>query len=232
MNKKIIIIVTTIILAALILITCLILNNEKVGNVGSVKFKVEYESMNNLKSRSNKQYRNLTIDSDNPIIYTTADKVVEKIKNGETFYIYFGSKLCPWCRSVIEKFIEVAKTNNIENVYYVEIWDTDGNEVLRDRYTLEDNNLVKTIDGTSTYYELLDLLENVLPEYTLKDEDGKSISTGEKRIYAPSFIYIENGKAIKLTDGISDKQTSSNDELTEEILEDEEALFNEFFEIN
>ena len=51
------------------------------------------------------------------------------IENKETFYVYFGDELCPWCRSVIEKFIEVAKKNDVKKVYYVKIWDDDHNEI-------------------------------------------------------------------------------------------------------
>ena len=62
-----------------------------------------------------------------------------------------------------------------------------------------------------------------------KDKSGNKVQVGEKRIYAPNFIYIKNGKPIKITEGISDKQKDSREELTDEILNDEEELFNEFF---
>ena len=55
------------------------------------------------------------------------------------------------------------------------------------------------------------------------------VKVGEKRIYAPNFIYVNNGKAVKMTEGISDKQKDAFEELSDEILEDEEKLFNEFF---
>ena len=64
---------------------------------------------------------------------------------------------------------------------------------------------------------------------TLTDEENNVINVGEKRIFAPTFIYVENGKAVRETTGISKKLTSPFDELTEEILKDEEKLFNEFF---
>ena len=52
---------------------------------------------------------------------------------------------------------------------------------------------------------------------------------GEKRIFAPNFVYIENGLAKKLVSGISEKQTTASGELTTEIREDELRIFNEFF---
>ena len=56
-----------------------------------------------------------------------------------------------------------------------------------------------------------------------------TVSLSEKRIFAPNFIYVKNGEGIRLTDGLSDKQSSSSDPLTQEILEDEEKLFQDFF---
>ena len=60
------------------------------------------------------------------------------------------------------------------------------------------------------------------------EEEGYGVE-GEKRIYAPNYIYVSEGKAIRMTTGISDKQTDSREELTDEILDDEEKLFSEFF---
>lgn len=196
----------------------------------SLKFKEEYESLNGTTSSSGKEHRSISISENNPFVYATAEEIVEKIENGETFYVYFGSKLCPWCRSVIEKVIEVANDKKISTIYYVDIWDEEGNEILRDQYTLLEDGLELTVEGTETYYKLLDLLDNILPEYNLTDAEGNSISTNEKRIYAPNFIYIENGTAVRLTTAISTLQTDSRGELTEEILQEEEILLNEFFE--
>ena len=52
---------------------------------------------------------------------------------------------------------------------------------------------------------------------------------GEKRIYAPNYFYISNGKVKKMVEGISDKQKDSREELTDEILKDEEEQFNDLF---
>lgn len=189
----------------------------------SIRFKKDYESLNIQKKSSGKEYRYLSITEKNPFIITKAENIINKIENKETFYAYFGSKLCPWCRSVIEKAIEVANNNNIEKIYYVDIWDDNGNEILRDKYTKDENgNTKKTNEGTEEYFKLLEYFNDILPDYTYEDKK-------EKRIYAPSFIYVENGQAIKLTTGISDKQENSNQDLTKEILEDEQKQFEIFF---
>lgn len=202
-----------------------------VGCSAGNSFKESYESLNGKENSNGKVHRTITIDKNNPFEEVTADEIVKKVKNKETFYVYFGDELCPWCRSVIEKFIEVANKHDIKKVYYVKIWDKDGNEILRDKYKLNDKNVpVIDIKGSPAYTELLAFFDNVLTNYDLTTEDGKTISTGEKRIYAPNFVYVVDGKAMKLVEGISDKQTDSRGELTKEILQDEETIFEGFFE--
>lgn len=215
----------------LLLIICLTLLVFITGcdNRKALEFKKEYESMNGVESKSGKAHRTVSISKDNPYEKVNAKDIVEKINNKETFYVYFGDKLCPWCRSVIEKSIEVAKDKKINKIYYVAIWNDEGEEILRDKYTLENNELKKIVDGTEDYYKLLDKFKDLLSDYTLTNENGEKIKTGEKRIFAPNYIYVEKGVPKTLVSGISEKQTDSREELTTEILEDEEKIFNEFF---
>lgn len=195
------------------------------------KFKNDYESVNEKENSSGKVHRTVSILEDNPYTYATAEDIVKKIENKETFYVYFGDKLCPWCRSVIEKSIKVAKENNIKTIYYVPIWDDEGNEILRDRLKVNDEGKIETVkEGTEAYKKLLELLDNVLSDYSLNDKDGKKVETKEKRIYAPNFIYVESGEAKKLIEGISEKQKDAREELSEEILQDEEEIFKSFFQ--
>ena len=195
----------------------------------SEKFKNSYESLNGKENSALEIHRTVSIPKDNPFEEISAKDLLTKIENKETFYVYFGDKLCPWCRSVIETAIKVAKENNIEKIYYISIWDDEGNEILRDKYEMQDNKVIKVLDGTEEYNKLLEIFDDVLANYTLTNSKEKEVKVGEKRIYAPNFIYIKDGKAIKLTDGISDKQKEPREELTEDILKDEEILFNKFF---
>lgn len=215
----------------LLLIICLTLLVFITGceNKKALEFKKEYESMNGVESKSGKVHRTVSINKNNPYEKVTAKDIVEKINNKETFYVYFGDKLCPWCRSVIEKSIEVAKNKKINKIYYVAIWNDEGEEILRDKYILENNELKKIVDGTEEYYKLLDKFKDLLSDYTLTNENGEKIETGEKRIFAPNYIYVEKGVPKTLVSGISEKQTDSREELTTEILEDEEKIFNDFF---
>lgn len=200
-------------------------------NTDAIKFKEEYESLNDVENSSGQKHRSISISKNNPFVYATPEDIIEKVENKETFYVYFGSSYCPWCRSVLEKAIESAKENKIDTIYYIDIWDGDHVENFRDVYKLNKKGKPEVVtNGTEEYYKLLDYFDNVLGEYTLTNEDGNSISVGEKRIFAPNFIYVEDGKSIRITEGISEKQTSARETLTDKILEDEKNLFNEFFQ--
>lgn len=195
----------------------------------ALKFKKEYESINGKDTGYGKKHRILNINKNNPFVYISTKDLIKKIDNKDTFYVYFGSPKCPWCRSALEKAIEVANKNNIDKIYYVDIWDKDGNEILRDRYIVEDGKLQEKIKGTDDYYILLDKLKNVLSDYSVTDESGKEYDVNEKRIYAPNYIYIKNGKAKSLIEGTSNNQKDPFEKLTDKLLKDEEKMFNNFF---
>ena len=214
----------------LVLICLLLITGCKKENKYALEFKNEYESINGVVNKNGKEYRTISISEDNPYIKTTPAKIVEMINNKETFFLYVGDKLCPWCRSVLEKSIEVAKDQNIDKIYYIEIWDDDGNEILRDKYELTPI-LTKTIEGTEEYKFLLEQFDSVLEEYFVYDEEGHNITTEEKRIYAPSYFYIKDGKVVKMIDGISENQKDSREELTKEMLDDEEQEFISLFKL-
>ena len=104
MNKKVLFLI--LILAVFSLTAC--------TKKDSVLFKDEYESLNGTKNANGKEHRTVSIPSDNPIIISDAKEIVKMVESEESFYVYFGSKLCPWCRSVIEKALEVANMNGVK----------------------------------------------------------------------------------------------------------------------
>ncbi len=217
----------------LLIIICLILFGlTACANKDAIEFKENYETLNGVVNQNGKEHRVVTIPKNNPIVKSSAKGVIEKIAAEENFYVYFGSSLCPWCRSVIEKAINIANENGIDEIYYVDIWDEEGNEVLRDKYTLDDDgNATKIIDGTDEYFQLLTYLEDILPnyEYAANKNGGAKLDINEKRIYIPLFVYFAKGKPIRSTSGISDLQEGSRDELTTEIIADETKQFDDFF---
>ena len=217
-----------IFVAVLTLTACF--DSEEKDNKKALEFKNDYEEINGKENNSGKIHRSITLSENNLFEETTPEDIVKKIENKETFYVYFGSRLCPWCRSVLEMADKVSRENEIEKIYYIDIWDDEGNEILRDKYTInDDNELEVSFEGTESYKKLLEYFDDLLSDYTLVDNDGKAVETNEKRIYAPNFVYVKDGKAIRLTERISQKQNDSREELTEEMLKDEEELFNKFF---
>ena len=198
-------------------------------NEDAIKFKEEYESFND-KSNDYFDYRALSIDEDNPFIFATDEEIVKMIENKETFIVYFGDPQCPWCRSIIEQAIKSAKKNGIDKIYYVRFWDGFHEEKIRDVYELDENNKTKLKqEGSKAYPKLLEYLDDVLSDYTLKDKNGNKVDVGEKRIFLPNFVAVVKGEAKELIEGISESQTEYNGELTEEILNDEQKAFNDFF---
>lgn len=195
-------------------------NNETEKITDAVKFKNEYESYNNKKNNNDVAYRNVSIPEKNPFIYASAEDIVKKIENKETFVVYFGFSTCPWCRSVLGTLIEEAKKLELEEIYYVDVYD------IRDTYTLDDNNKAqKSKDGSEGYMDLIEILKDVLDDYTLTTSKGKTVKVGEKRIFAPNVVSIVDGEAKGMTSGISSKQTDAYMELTDKMLEETAEKF-------
>ena len=204
--KKYISIILVLVLSLLV-VGC---SNEKTD---AMKFKEEYESVNNkVNEHTKKENRELNIPKNNPIVYATAEDIVKRIDNKETFIVYFGFAECPWCRSVIEQLLKVAEEKKVEKIYYVDVLN------IRDvREIAEDGTITTTTEGSKGYMDLLTRLDSVLADYTLTDENEEEVSAEEKRIYAPNVVAISRGEAIQLETGISPKLTDPYSKLTDNI---------------
>lgn len=184
-NKKLILIVVLgVTLLILGIILFLNLNNKKDKVSDASKFKEEYEKLNDTYAYGNVKYSKLNISDSNPFVYANYDKVIDTLKN-ETGIIYFGYPKCPWCRNAVN----VLQYLNVNEILYLDMYDK------RDEYKVEDGNLVKTKDASSKYYELLDLLKDVLLDYEI-EEDGKTYKVNEKRIYVPLIVGVKDGKIV------------------------------------
>lgn len=84
------------------------------------KFKQEYESLNN-KNNGEVNYNKVSISKDNPIVYTTPKKIIEKINNGDLFAVYIGTSNNIECRQIVESLIDSAKEKNVSTIYYIDI---------------------------------------------------------------------------------------------------------------
>ncbi len=191
-------------------------------------FKEEYESINGKVIRDNITYRVLTIDEDNPYIKVEPSEIVKKIENKDTFYLYVGDTLCPWCRSGLEKMIEVAKKEGIKDIYYIDFWDDDHKEILRDLYEVKDGKVEKTQEATEDYLKILEVVKKYVQDYTITSED-KTYDVGVKRLFGGDHFYFNKGVCERYVSLRSDKLEKANDELTEEVLKDQEDKFTNFF---
>lgn len=192
----------------LLLIICLV--TTACGNVSSdaLKFKEEYESLNGEKNDNGNKHRTLNIPKDNPFVYATSADINNKIDKKDTFIVYFGFSKCPWCRSILEQFIKVAKDNKVNTIYYVDVLN------IRDVKEVKDGEVVTTTEGDKDYMALLEKIGDVLEEYTLTEANGNKVDTNEKRIYAPNIVVVSRGKAIKMETGIADDLKDPYSELT------------------
>ena len=204
-----------------------IINNSNTINEEAIKFKEEYEKYNDKDASSDKKYSSLNLSENNPIKYSTYDNIIDVIKN-QTGIIYLGFPECPWCRSVVPVLFDVAKDNDIDTIYYLNIKDD------RTSYIVEDDKLVYELDengkekkGTDDYHKLLKVLDKHLTEYTVS-YDGKVYETGEKRIYAPTVIFVKDGKVLGLHVSTVDSHLSGFDKMNKEQKEELYSIYEDY----
>lgn len=203
---------------------------EEGSGMTTESFVEEYEIRNGKTNASGKVHRTIHIPEDHPFEKITPEQLVEKLDQKETFYLYVGDSMCPWCRSVIETAIKKANEYQVDKIYYIKIWDEEGNEIFRDKFTDNCEEAVRIVEPTEGYLRLLEACDSLLEEYYVSGEETECLyETGEKRIYAPSFFYIEKGIGIKITDGTPEDQEDPRAELTTSQRQEQEAKFDIFF---
>ena len=218
-KKKIILIVFIALVLGLGIGGYFLLSNNK----DALKFKEEYESLNNtMRDSDGEKYNNVSIDKNNPIKYVTVDEAIELLSSKKAI-IYVGANWCPWCRNMLEPMLDVVKDLNIKTIYYLNLDDDKSN------YEIQNNELKQVNKGTKSYYILLDRLKDYLRDYELTDNEGNTYPTGEKRIYIPFFITVKNGdivEAKEISRTLEEGQTKYS-EMTESQYND---LYNSFYE--
>lgn len=217
--------ISTLILLFVITLTGCSLESE------SDKFREDYESLNGEKTDDGNKYREISIDYNNPMKYSSFKEVKEKINNKDTFIVYVGFSACPWCRSVLPYVLESAKENKIDEIYYINVREDNSKESdLRGYFKLdENNNVVVDIYPDKYYHDVLNTLNDFLEPFTIENEQGEVFETGENRLYAPTIIVYKKGKAIALDECISDKQTDPYGKLTKEMQKEMKEKANKLF---
>lgn len=203
---------------------------EEESGITTDSFIEEYEIRNGKTNASGKVHRTIHIPEDHPFEKISQEELLEKLNNQETFYLYVGDSLCPWCRSVIETAIKKANEYQVDKIYYIKIWDEEGNEIFRDKFIEDCEKAVREVEPTKAYLKLLEVCDPLLQEYFISGEETECLyETGEKRIYAPSFFYIENGIGVKMTTGVPSDQEDPRADLTDAQIQEQKEQFDEFF---
>lgn len=192
------------------------------------RFKKDYESLNGKDTNYNTKYRTITIDENNPFVYSDLKEINKKIEKKKTFIVYFGANWCPWCRSMLPTAIEEANAKGIKTIYYIDVRpDNDDEKEIRDVYDYDKNgNVYLSHKGQKEYRKFLEYADNVLKEYSSHGVDVKDV----KRVGAPNFILVKNGKATRMEEGISEKQTDANMEITDELKQDMRNIFDSLYD--
>lgn len=191
----------------------------------ALKFKKEYESLNEVVNENNeKQYMEIFIDEENPIVYKTGQEIVEIMKN-EDAIIYFGFATCPWCRNAVPVLLDAAKKLNVDKIYYVDILD------IRDTYKFSGSiEPEQTKKGTDAYYNILKILDKKLDKFYVKDEAGNMYDTGVKRLYAPTVVSMSGGKVkgfhVATVESQKDPYKALTDKQKEELKDAYKELIN------
>ena len=164
------------------------------------QFKLEYESLNG-KEANNREYLEVTIPSDNNIVYTDYDQVFDVLDG--TGIIYFGFPECPWCRNAVPVLLEAAKESGLDEIYYL------NNQEDRDTKVLKDGEVVTEKEGSSNYNKLLEKLGDKASVYEGLNDDSI------KRLYYPTVVFVKNGEIIDYIEGTVDSQTDPYTPLNE-----------------
>ncbi len=106
----------------------------------------------------------------NVFVYKDIKDIIKILEHG-TAVVYLGFPECPWCQAYVPMLNEVADTEGLEKIYYYNI--------------LEDRK-----NNTDDYQKIV----SILSDYLQYDEEGN------KRVYVPAIIAVNDGKIIGFDD--------------------------------
>ena len=202
MKNKISIIISIIVVGLMLVGILLFIKNDNHEinyTEDEIRFKDEYESLNGQELAENYVLKNINIDIDNNVKYVTDKDILNLLTKG-TNVIYFGWSDCNWCRSIVPTLVTTLKENNIETLYYYDF------KSLRNNY---ENN--KSEDKNNLYESILEIIGEKIDSVF----DENSNRHNEKKILAPTVVFIRNGEFIGLHVKSVDSHTKSTDELND-----------------
>lgn len=170
----------------------------------ALKFKDEYESLNDKDNSYGGKYLSIKISENNVIKYATFEEIIDLIDHG-TGVIYFGFPECPWCRNAVPVLLEAAESTGIDTIYYFNAVD------IRDQKSLDANGeIITTKEGTKEYKQILKKLDKYLLPYDGLNDDSI------KRLYFPSVYFIKDGVVIGKHIDTVESHTDASKALNEE----------------
>lgn len=190
-------------LISFLLVLMTVVGCAQVKNPEGVEFKTEYESLNGEKNSNGKEYVPIELPKENPMVYATADEIVEAL-DGDAI-IYFGFSSCPWCRNALPVLIDAAKEKEVEKILYFDIKEE------RDQLELQEDGSIKEIKPKGEgYQKIYDKLYDSLEVYEGLNDDSI------KRIYAPTVIFVRGGKVVKYHVSTVESQVDASVPMTDE----------------
>lgn len=211
--KKNIVIISSIIVVIAVMSLVLVFMQTDEPNLNytedEIKFKTDYESLNGQELAQDYVLKTIDIESDNNVKYIYDKDIIDKLTNG-TNVIYFGWEDCNWCRSIVPTLVKVLKENEIDTLYYYNFKD------LRTSY---ENNTDK--EKVKIYENILNIVGEDITS-TFNEESNRG---GEKKILAPTVIFIKDGNYVGLHVKSVDSHLNSTDELTEEQLKELKKIY-------
>ncbi len=199
MKKNIIIIVSLIVIIGVLIGVLFFITTDDSNNLytkDEINFKDEYEKLNGYAVSEDYILKSIDIETDNNVKYVSDNEIIDLMKNG-TNIIYFGWADCNWCRTLIPVLLEVLKENNIDTLYYYDF------KSLRNSYENKDE------EKSKIYEEII----NIIGDDILTTFDENSARSGEKKILAPTVVFIKNNNYVGLHFKTVDSQEKSTDDL-------------------
>ena len=130
----------------------------------------------------------------------TVKEVAAEMEAGSTFMVYAGFNKCPWCNVMLNPINDIALERGIKIAYI----DTRADPSWKSNLDLLDYDLFVELFGS-----------------TLKDDDN-----GIPHLYVPHCFYIKDGQLVGDNSGTVPSQSSPDDPLSEEQLQEYRSIVN------
>ena len=174
----------------------------------AIKIKEEYADLNDKVNENNQRiYPKVVLSDDNIFDISSEDEVIEILKSDGM--VFLGDSNDAYSRTLISLVDKVSKDYDIDKIAYLDI------SKVKDVIDVDDlgEPIVKE-EGSNGYYQILDILDEWLPTYYVKNKDGEEVDTKEKKVVVPMVIVANGGKVEKVKMGTISSQKNGYDILS------------------